>query len=71
MNILRLFTRQVRTSPPEPPPDSTQIARDALPPIIREHRSQDGRLVILISLDDKNIYRGHRFAWSTHFDDNI
>jgi hypothetical protein len=69
LNFLRHFIRRVGTLPPEPLPDVAQIPRDGLSPIVRELASKDRRFVVLISLDQEKIFRGHSFTWFTHADD--
>src|SRR5687768_755716 len=71
MRFLRKFICGGRRLPPQPTPDSAQITRSDLPPVVRELASKDGRFVVLISLDPEEIYRGHGFTWFTHADDDV
>jgi len=73
MKITKIIENIVRKGgelPPEPLPDPEDIARDHLPPVVKELVSSDGRLVIIITADE-NIFRAHSFLWVTHADDDV
>lgn len=68
--IIENIVRKVGELPPEPPPDAQDIAREHLPPIVKELVSSDRQFVIIITVN-KNIFRAHSFQWLTHADDDV